>query len=312
MERKDRTMCIGKTLFRTALIGGLAVGGLVILAPDHMKAGFHQVKTKVQATMDTMIDDPVAIRRQLQSLAESLPKKIGELQAEIAEVDAQIAQMSRDTDVARRVVANTAGDLNNLTQLIARATDAQRDGGGIVQVRYEGQRLDLNQAKAEFVRISKLREQYADRIALNERDMGYLTQQRDRLAALLENLQGEYAAIEAQMWAIDRKIDAIARSERLADTLEERHNAIARFGKFDSKSLEEIQGKIRKWEIETTARLQALEQRFAGKDYEREAQRQLDFEKSQGATIELPEGGEEKPAVERTGNSFAFLPRVIE
>lgn len=305
MERKDRTMCIGKTLFRTALIGGLAVGGLVILAPDHMKAGFHQVKTKVQATMDTMIDDPVAIRRQLQSLAESLPKKIGELQA-------QIAQMSRDTDVARRVVANTAGDLNNLTQLIARATDAQRDGGGIVQVRYEGQRLDLNQAKAEFVRISKLREQYADRIALNERDMGYLTQQRDRLAALLENLQGEYAAIEAQMWAIDRKIDAIARSERLADTLEERHNAIARFGKFDSKSLEEIQGKIRKWEIETTARLQALEQRFAGKDYEREAQRQLDFEKSQGATIELPEGGEEKPAVERTGNSFAFLPRVIE
>lgn len=273
-------MCIGKFIFRTALIGGLAVGGLALMAPDHFRAGFAQVKGKVQSAMDSVIDDPVAIRRQLQSLAEELPTKIGELRAEIAEVDSQIAQMTRDTEVAQRVVVNTGSDLEHIATLVARADEARATQGGVVQVRFAGQRMDVNRAKQEFVRVSKLREQYQDRIALNERDLGYLTQQRERLGALLENLETEYGTIETQMWQIDRKIDAIARSERLADAIEERQEAFTHFGTFDSKTLEQIQSKIREWEIETTARLEALDARFAGKDYEKQAETELDFEQS--------------------------------
>jgi len=274
-------MCIGKFIFRTALIGGLAVGGATLLWPDQMFAGFHQVKGKVSQVVDNVIDDPVALRRQLQSLAEELPRKIADLRSEVAEVDSQVAQLSRDSEVAKRVIAMTSQDLQNLGELVAQA-DASRVSGNAatrVSFHFNGNRVSVERAKQEYHRISQIRTSYEDRLVANERDLGYLAQQRDRLVDLLADLEGEYATIESQMWQIDRKIDAIARSERLADTIENREaNFESLNSKFDSSSLAQLQAKLRKWETEVDARLQALDNRFNMRDYERQAEMDINHD----------------------------------
>jgi len=272
-------MSIGKTIFRTALIGGLAVGAATLIWPDHMFAGFDQVKGKVTSVVDNMIDDPVVMRRKLQKLAEQLPEKIDELHAEIGEVDRQIAELQRDSEVAEGVIAKTATHLQELDQRLAEAKSERHAGPGVVRVRFNGRRLDVQEAMHEFHRINTIRESYQDRLAINERDLTYLQEQRGRLVGLLDKLESEYATIQTQMWQIDRKIEAIERNERIVETLEEREDQFAAFdSKFDISSLNELQSQIEQWEREIEARYERLQDQRARTNYEDEVRRELELQ----------------------------------
>jgi chromosome segregation ATPase len=268
-------MCIGRTIFRTALIGGLAAGGLALAFPDKAVHVFHGMKSRVNAVVAEATDDPVILRRQLQELADELPNKIAELHGEISEVDAQIAMITRDTEIAEGVIALTGDDLKALDEKLAQAAALGRDG--VVAIHFKGSRFDVRDARAEFNRINEIRVAYQDRLAANQNDLKYLTEQKVRLTDVVTKLEQEEATIEAQMWQIDRKIAAISRNEKLADQLEDREDAMQEYDtRFDASSLAQIQSKLRKWETEVGARLKRFDRKIERDDYEQRVIFELD------------------------------------
>jgi len=302
--------CIGKCIFRTALIGGLALGGAtLLLGPDRMLAGFDCVKTKVQHVVDDVMDDPVALRRELAQLANELPEKIADIEGEISIVDRQIVQLGSDTEVARGVVAKATTKMEDLHSLLTRAAATRESTGQDVQVRYNGNRYDLRGAREAFNRYSAMRTSYQDRLAANERDLQYLGEQRDRLIEYVGRLQTEYTTIQTQMYQIDRKIEAIARNERLVDALEEREKSLAEFDTtFDMNSLEQLQAKLDKWETEVSARLERFDRQTEWRDLEEEVK----FEIQQEQNAEEIDFETWDDFGREDANSVVLAPQIIE
>ena len=89
--------CIPRFVLRWGLISALALGGATLLiGPERVAAGLACVRTKAQSVVDRAVDNPLALRRQLQDLADEYPDRIATVQGEIAEVDHQLAQFDRD------------------------------------------------------------------------------------------------------------------------------------------------------------------------------------------------------------------------
>ena len=306
-------MCITKCIFRLALIGGIGLGAAVVLAgPQRVGAGFAQVREKVQQAVDARVDEPVAIRRQLQSLASELPEKIGEIRGELTEVEGQIAQLRRDNEVAERVIAMSTQDLQELDRLLTLA-DAERAAGQIVQIRFNATRFDVPDAKREFHRIDQIRMRNEDRVAANSRDLDLLSQQRVRLAEILGNLENEYAALEAEMWQIDRKIEALARNDRLVETLESRQQTLDQLGRYQVKSLDQLRARLARWETESQAKLDVIERRFATTDYENRARREISSENIYDFDPTDKDVDDDAITIEETrSRGLVRAPRVIE
>ncbi len=287
-------MCIGRTLFRMTLIGGLVAGGLALAFPDKAFHVFHGMKDRVQAVVNEATDDPVVLRRQLQELADELPQKIAELHGENGEVEAQIAMITRDSEIAEGVIALTTSDLEALDEKLAQAGAVGR--GEMVAIHFKGSRFDVRDARGEFNRINEIRLSYQDRLAANQNDLKYLAEQKVRLSEVVTKLEQEEATIEGQMWQIDRKIAAISRNEKLADQLEDREDALQAYDtRFDASSLAQIQAKLRKWETEVGARLQRFDRKIERDDYEQRVIWELDQQNStenswDGEEAEVAEG----------------------
>ena len=58
-------------------------------------AGFQQVRTIAGETIDDLADDPVALRRQLEGLAEQYPDRIGEVKGELLEAEGQLRELEQ-------------------------------------------------------------------------------------------------------------------------------------------------------------------------------------------------------------------------
>jgi len=158
--------CFTRCIIRWGLIGGLALGGATLLVgPERVATGFAQVRTHAQGMVDEFVDNPLAIRRQLEQLAEQYPDRIAEVQGEIAEVSHQINMIDHDVEVAQRVVAMTTDDLRDLKTLVAQAEAKQTSTARTVAFRFEGVRMNIEQAYNEAGRINHVRTTYGDRLA---------------------------------------------------------------------------------------------------------------------------------------------------
>src|SRR5690606_20743686 len=122
-QERTRTMFpITKTIFRSAVIGGLAVGGLTLLVgPERVLAGVSQVRYTVVSWFDDQVPDPVVMRHQLAKLQAEYRQKIRELTKSLARVDADIAQLRHDSEQAQRVVEISSDDLTRLAGLVDKA-----------------------------------------------------------------------------------------------------------------------------------------------------------------------------------------------
>jgi len=57
-------------IVRWGLIGGLAVGGVtLIVGPQRVLACFDQLQQEANTVIDSLVDDPIVLRRQLEDLA---------------------------------------------------------------------------------------------------------------------------------------------------------------------------------------------------------------------------------------------------
>ena len=73
--------CITRGILRWGLIAGLGLAGLTLLVgPQRVGAGLAQLRVKAQNVVDQVVDDPVALRRQLENLADQYPDRIHVIQ----------------------------------------------------------------------------------------------------------------------------------------------------------------------------------------------------------------------------------------
>ncbi len=221
----------------TALVGGAAV---VIAGPHRVRAVLQQARSSIHARIDASIDDPVALRAQLKDLESQYPKRLAEVRRDLDEVESQIAQVSRDLAVSQRVVALATDDESRLRDGLAQA----RAQGSITRVKFDDAVLSSQQAYARADSIRQVREAYSARAADLDRELGFLGEQRDRLSGLHTQLETEQAEFQAQLWQLDRQIDAVGRNERLIAVMEKRQKRIDEHSRYEGVSLDALRGRL--------------------------------------------------------------------
>lgn len=273
-------MCIVKSVMRIAVVGGLATGVAVLVAgPERVAALAGQCRTAVCDKIDQSIDDPVALRSQLRTLEAEYPKRITSVRADLAELEGQMSELLRDKAVSVRVVEMASADLSELKDMLARAENARTEAPtAVINVRFDNQPFSLDQAYSRATQINNTLNVYSTRAADADRDVAFLSQQKERLAELLGTLETERAQFQAQIWQLDGQIEMIARNEKLIDIVEKRQESIDRHSRFEAVSLEQITTHMSKIRAEQEARLQSLASQSETTNYEKKAKVMLDTE----------------------------------
>jgi len=270
--------CVTRCIVRTVVVGGLALGGATLLVgPERVAAGFNYMRDRAKLAVDTVMDDPIALRQQIHDLAQEYPERIAEVRAEIGNVERQMSEFTRDVGVSQRVLAMTTEDLGQLKTLVVRAKEEQASSTRPVSIRFEGVRFDINEAYAEGRRIDSIRKSFEDRLAQDEFQLKFLGEQKDRLSEILGKLESEYSSFEAQLWQLDRQIDAIHRNERLIELTEKQQETLESFDSMGKvHNLKQLEGKLAQMRLEQEARLQELNRRSQRDDYEDRAVLELE------------------------------------
>jgi len=275
-----------KSMLRWGLVSAAVLGGTTILVgPDRVAAGFDQVRTMVAHVFEDFVDDPVALRRQVQGLADQYPDRIAEVRGEIAQIDVQLGQLTHDNEVAERVISLTTDDLDEIRVAVTEA-QASNDNGRKVAIRRGSFRVGIEQAKTEARRIAGIRATYEDRTIGNEQQITVLSNQRGRLSDILLQLEAEYGEFEEKLWQLDRQIDAIERNDRLITMTEEQQEILRDYEKLGKVgNLRQLEAKLEELRVTQEAQLQALEKHGVNGEYEREARQDVAL----GSGLFLPE-----------------------
>ncbi|MDZ4829495.1 MAG: hypothetical protein SGJ09_04760 [Phycisphaerae bacterium] len=265
---------ITRGLLRWGIIGGLALGGLTILVgPGRVAAAFDQIRSHARHAADEFVDDPIALRRQLQTLAEQYPVRIGQVRGEIAEIDRQARQLEHDSEVAKRVVAMATDDLNRIRVAVS---EVQASTHRLVGLREEAPTATVDSAKDEARRINNVRLSYQDRYASSKQQLTFLGQQKDRMSKVLSRLETESSEFESKMAVLDRQIDSIERNERLIDMTKDQQAMLAGYDKFgEVGNLGQLEGKLAELRTVQEAQLEALSKAGVPSDYEQRAKSDL-------------------------------------
>jgi chromosome segregation ATPase len=312
--------CITRCVLRWGLIGGVALGVATVIWPGHVKAGLAQASTTAQSIFNRAVSDPVILRQQLASLSEQYPSRIAEVRGELAKVDHQLSQYDRDIEIAQRVVSMTTDDLGRLKALVTRAESEAESTARPVSLRFDGVRFNIDQAYTEARRINNVRTTYRDRLAHDQQQMTFLNEQRTRLANILEQLEAEHNTFQAQLWQLDRQIDAIERNDRLIELTEAQQATLDSYERFGQVgNLKQLEGKLAQLRAVQEAQLQSLEKRGMHRDYEGKARYEMESRDLDG-TLDNPFGDlepidlrEKDNRADRTSRSLAWAePIVIE
>lgn len=311
--------CFGRGIVRWGLISGLALGGLVLVfGREPVLAGISAIRAKAQNTVDMLVDNPTALRRQLSEMADQYPDRIAQVRGELAQVASQIDQFERDCEVSKRVIALATNDLTRLKDLITRAETeigaANADGvravrASQVQVRFDGNRFNLDEAYSEAHRINEVRLGYADRLAANEQHLALLNEQKSRLTEIVTKLESEYATFQTQLWQLDRQIDAIERNDRLITMTKEMQETLDGYSKFERVgNLNQLEAKLNELRMVQQAQLEQLQNRSRTTNYEDRARFEMKSMDIDDPFDSLDEDGSQQ--LEPTGAEPAKTPKV--
>ena len=301
--------CFGKTIVRGVVITALAGGVLVAVAgPHRVGAMVHQTRANFVSVIDENIEDPIMLRAQIKNLEAQYPQKIAEVRSDLTEVQTQIAQLDRELQVATKVVSLAAMDLETVSDQLTQARYTQESNpGAIVRVSLNNRAVDLDDAYAKRNQIQNTRDMYAARATDLSTDLGYLNDQEQQLADLLERLESERSEFQAKLFQLDAQIDTIARNERLIDMMEDRQDTIDAHSNFQANSLDQLNGRLSGIRTEQRARLEAIAGRDSDKNYVDEAEFLIDQE---GLVTEYESS--QKSLSPSQVRGFTIDPQVIE
>lgn len=319
--------CITKPLFRLAVIGGLTAGGVVLLAQTPRGgAMYSQVKHKITNTIDSAIDDPIALRAQLRNLERQYPERIAKVRGELAELGEQVSRLERDRAIAEKVVEMAAADLETITDRLDQARAVRSESPhAIISVRFEDRTMSLEESYNRATQIRNTVSAYTTRATEADRSLQVLSKQSQRLTDLLNELESEHTAFQAQLAQLDGQIEVIARNEKLIDMVEQRERAIRNLDRFETVSLDQVTGRMARIQAEQEARLTNLLSGSERRSYEDLAAQELSRENNaremfentmrlsapRQETIEIGEDGQVKPISTRRRGPVASIERVV-
>jgi chromosome segregation ATPase len=267
-----------RTIVRVGVIGmvttGVLTGGALLIAgPQRAKAVIHKVKGDLLSEIDSRIDDPTALRGQLEDLEREYPARIKQVRTDLAEINEQIRQLRREQGICERVVAMADTDLSELEPKIREAAAVQASNGhtraGAIALDDRVYSFERAAGKANQIRHTRVA--YSNRAADAAHDLTYLDQQAVRLQELLVQLENERAQFQAQIWQLSRQVDAIARNERLIELVEKRNRTIEECSRYDAISLDQITSRLSEIRSRQEAELDLLASARAEIDYEERA-----------------------------------------
>lgn len=287
-------MPLMKTVIRCAIGTAVVAGAVALIAgPHRTRVMVDKAHGAILDGIDKHIDDPTALRAQLRALEEQYPERISDLRGDLAELAEQIRQVQREQAISERVVALTGRDMETLGPLVSQAELARIEAapGQVVAVRFEGATLPLAEASKRAAQIQRTRAVYATRAVDAKRDLGYLEQQRGRLAALLTQLETERAEFRSQIWQLDRQVDAIARNDRLIELMDKRQKTIDECSRYEGVSLDKLHAKMSEVRTRQEAELELLANDQERTNYEDVARLELDRDWTPRSEQEQPDVG---------------------
>ncbi|HYE01981.1 MAG TPA: hypothetical protein VD963_01970 [Phycisphaerales bacterium] len=275
-------MALTKTLVRVGVVGGIVtVAAVAVAGPHRLCAVVGQARSSINETIDTAVGDPVALRAQLRDLEGQYPKRISAVRADLAQLREQIGQLRHEQAVAARVVALAQSDHQTLTAQLDRAGEALIQTASYdsespeVVVVFKSERLPVAAARVKCEQIIATENAYSQRAADIERDLGYLTQQESRLASLVNKLETERTTFQAELWQLERKVDAVARNERMIQIMERRQAMLTEHERYRGTSLDNVKTKLGERLAAQESRLESLAGTTQQENYEQQAKLEI-------------------------------------
>ncbi|MEX0877088.1 MAG: hypothetical protein WD114_06480 [Phycisphaerales bacterium] len=260
----------------TALAGGVLVA---VAGPHRVGAMIDQTRSNVVGVIDSNIDDPVLLRAQVKKLEAQYPGKIAEVRSDLSEVQTQIAQLERELQIAKKVVALASSDMSVVDGQISQARVTQSaNPGAIVRISFNNKAVDLDDAYAKRQQIEQTKNMYSSRAQDLKADLGYLQDQEVQLADLHERLTTEQAEFQAKLFQLDAQIDTIARNDRLIEMMEDRQATIDEHSRFQANSLDQLNTRLNSIRTEQRSRLESISRKDRDINYVDEAQFLIDQE----------------------------------
>jgi len=135
----------------------------------------------------------------------------------------------------------------------------------------------------------------------------FLEEQKGRLVEILEKLESEFNTYQAQLWQLDRQIDAIERNERLIELTEAQQATLQNYERLGKvKNLKQLEAKLAELRAKQEAQLKHLEKRGVNSDYESRARYEIDtrdvgddpFNDVEIEDVEFDDDDESEPTVD--------------
>jgi len=322
-------MALVKTAIRIAVVGGLVTGvGILVAGPERVMALAGQARNTVNTVIDSQIDDPVALRAQLRSLEAEYPKRIADVRGDLGELNSQLGDLERDKQIAQKVIEMASADRDGLSTVLTKAEAARESSPyATIHVRFDGGTMSLDQAYARGTQINNTINAYTTRAVEADRNISFLSKQKDRLDKLLTDLETERAQFQAQVWQLDNQIEMIARNDKLINMVEALQKTLDKYDRYDAVSLDQVTKKMAKIRAEQEARLHELANSSKSTNYEEEAKQMLQseefartvFEKSLEAApsaftpdvIEVTPDNDDAPASDAQHDKLALSKKIV-
>lgn len=278
---------IFKTAFRAMVVVGvagavLAGGTMLIAGKDRSAAILDQVRGELMDVIDDNIDDPVAMRSQLQRLEREYPKRIAQVRGDLAELRQQIRQVEHEKAISERVVALADEDLGEfegkLAELRGVAGHAHTSSRLASHVRFDHEVYNVDRAVARVNQIRATRTAYGNRAADAGHELGYLRQQAQRFSEYLLRLETEHSEFQSQLWQLARQVDSIARNDRLIEQLDARNRTLEDCSRYKVASLDQLTQRLAEYRCRQEAELDVLTRSQRRVDYEDVARMQIETE----------------------------------
>ena len=261
-----------KGITKTAVLSLLAVtaiagGTFLIAGPGRTTAMAHEFQTRVSQVIDSNLDDPIAIRRQLVAIEKEYPERIAEVRLDLTALRRDISKLEEELAVSDRVIVLAGDDLAQMRSTAAGAQLASLTGSTL---RARLSRQDSRARSLEQIILAN-----EGRAQGASEDLRALNGQEQRLAGMVEQLESERAQFQVQLSQLERQVDSIARNDRMIELMEKRNRTIEKIRSWDAVSLDQISNHINEIRTSQEARLDVLTMDEGRVNYEEMARKEL-------------------------------------
>lgn len=220
-----------KAVVVIAVVAALVVFlATLVLGRERVKNIATSLRTAAQQKADELTGERANVQDELESLAESYPKRIADVRSTLKEAQTQASYIERELEHKDAVIALCAKDIAELDALIEQAGVE-----GIVTFR--GTVYGLDEARKLRDRAIRTRDTYLTQHSNLNAELVAAQKQVASLEKELESIKKEQQAFETERDTILREVERLERNQRLIERNKRRVEQTAGIDPQDRKSV---------------------------------------------------------------------------